>query len=69
MWRVWLIAAWFIGLVVWNLPPGWSATSDNDMLRLSMAVLDTIVTPSTILLSIAVIVLILTVNFQLRSPY
>jgi hypothetical protein len=54
-----LIVAWFVGLFVWNLPPGWTMTVDADKPRLLAAILGSIATPSTILLSIAVIFVIL----------
>jgi hypothetical protein len=69
VWRLWVIVGWFVFLLVWNLPAGLSAISGVDMPRLCLAVLEAIPTPTSILLSIAVIVLALTVNFQPRSPY
>jgi len=69
VWRWWLIAGWFVGLLVWNLPPGLTVTSISDQPRLFLAVLGTIPTPTSILLSVAVVVLALTVNFEPRAPY
>lgn len=64
VWRLWVIVAWFVLLFAFNLPPGWALSSDSDKARLFMAILDTIKTPTNMLLSIAVIVLILKVKFQ-----
>jgi len=69
MWRLWLIVAWFVSVILWSLPPGWTVGAEIDRPRLLMAALGAMATPTTITLTIAVIVLILTVNLQPRAPF
>ena len=69
MWRLWLVVVWFFLLVLWSLPPGWFATSNSDKPRLFVAGLGTMATPTVLLLTVAVIIVIFTVNFRFRSPY
>ncbi len=67
--RWWLIVVWFVSLIAWSLPPGWSVSSEADKPRLFMAALSASTTPTTITLTIVVIVLILTVKLQPRAPF
>lgn len=67
--RLWLVLVWFLVLVLWSLPPGWSATSNSDKPRLFIAALGTMETPTIFLLTVAVIILIFTVRFRFRAPY
>lgn len=61
-----LVAGWFVLLIGWNLPPGWSAVADGDKPRLFMAVLRDMATPTCILVSVGVVALILFVKVD---PY
>jgi hypothetical protein len=61
-----LVVGWFVLLIGWNLPPGWSAVADGDKPRLFMAVLHGMATPTSILVSVGVVALILFVKVD---PY
>jgi len=61
-----LVVAWFVLLIGWNLPPGWSVAIDGDKPRLFMAVLHGMTTPTSILVSVGVVALILFVKVD---PY
>lgn len=69
VWRLWLVVAWFVFLFVWSVPPGLWTTCDADKPRLLVAILGTVLSPTSILVSAAVIVFILTVRLEPRSPY
>jgi hypothetical protein len=69
MLRCWLIVGWFVAVIIWSLPPGFAVSSEADKPRLFLAALSASTTPTTIMVSIAVIVLILTVKLEPRMPY
>jgi len=64
--RRWLIVLWFVLLIGWNLPPGWSVVAESDKPRLFMDVLRAMTTPTSILVSAGVVALILFVKVD---PY
>ena len=66
--RLSLIAGWFLALLAWNFPPGWMASVDAEKPRLLVAVLSGMLTPANIMLSVAVIAVILFVNFNPTAP-
>jgi hypothetical protein len=61
-----LVVLWFVLLIGWNLPAGWSVASDADRPRLFMAVLHNMATPTCIMVSVGVVALILFVKVD---PY
>lgn len=69
MLRCWLVVAWFVSVVIWSLPPGWSVSCEADKPRLFMAALGAIATPTTMMVTAAVVVLILTVKLEPRAPF